>query len=229
MLSGDYYYLMSSLILLLALAIGAVLFPTQRRAMLVSGLLSAPFALASVLFVPEYWRPKRIAVFLAGPEDLLFSFAGGGLVWLAATGLVRPHPTVSLRAGRVARRYLTLTVTFFLMVLACKYVLGLTTMMGVFISGGLHWVALLTIRPDLLRFSATTGLGYSFAYTLFCILVFAVWPGFSNQWNWGNLIGLTIAGVPIEESIWALVFAACWALGMGYAFEVRLPDKADSI
>ena len=229
MFAADYCYLTSSLIMLLTFVIGAILIPTQRRAMLVSGLLAAPYAFASVIFVPEYWQPKRIAVFLTGPEDLLFSFAGGGLVWLTATGFSHPHPTFSLRAGRVARRYLTLTLTFFVLVLACKYLLGLTTMTSVFTSGGLHYAALLTIRPDLLRFSAATGLGYSFAYTLYCIFVFAVWPDFSNQWNWGNLIGLTIVGVPIEESIWALVFAACWALGMGYAFEIRLPAKANRI
>jgi hypothetical protein len=225
-LVSDYPYLMFSLIMLLGLGAGAVFIPAQRAAMLVSGLLSAPYAFASVLFVPEYWQPKRVACFLTGPEDLIFSFAGGGLIWLTAICLVRPGTEVSMHPGRVVRRYLGWTVPFFSLVVALKYVFGFSTMTSVLMSGSAHYAVLLWMRRDLFRFSLLTGVGYCVMYTAFCVFAFAVCPHFLEQWNRESLTGLTIVGVPIEESLWALVFSASWALAIGYAFAARLPEDA---
>jgi hypothetical protein len=217
----DYPYLMTSLIMLLAFTAGALFVPAQRTAMVLSGLLSAPFAFASVIFVPEYWQPKRIACFLTGPEDIIFSFAGGGLVWLTAVRVVGPDMTVALQFGRVVRRYLVCIMSFFASVLAFKYLFSLSTMTSVISGGSVHYVALLLLRRDLFRFSLLTGLTYCVLYTVFGILVSRTWTDFLNQWNWDNLTGLTIVGVPIEESIWALVFAACGVLAMAYILEAR--------
>ena len=79
MLAADYPYLLGGLLMLLAFALGAVLSSGQRRPILTSAVLSAPYACSSVFFVPEYWEPRRTASFVAGPEDTLFSLAGGGL------------------------------------------------------------------------------------------------------------------------------------------------------
>ena len=211
--------------MLLALLLGACFAPGQRRPIFASALLSAPWGFSSVLFVPEYWNPRRVVSFGAGPEDLIFSFAGGGLVWMLAIHLVSPRPTVSLRLGRVARRYLVPTLSFYALVLAMVFGLGFRTMAAVLLSGAILFVALLFLRPNLGKLALRTGVGYCAAYTLFCAVLFALWPHSLEQWNWDNLSGLILFSVPVEESVWAMAFAACWTLGMGYAFQVRLPER----
>lgn len=73
-------YLWMSLCLLELALLSWVLVPSQRRLMLISGLLSTPFALTSYFFVPDYWQPDRMAVFITGFEDIIFSFANGMIV-----------------------------------------------------------------------------------------------------------------------------------------------------
>jgi len=223
---AEYPYLLASVMMLLVFGLGFALVPDHRRSLFVSASLSAPFAFSSVLFVPEYWNPHRVAYFLAGPEDLVFSFAGGGLIWLLAIHLVSPRPRVSLCARRVACRYLAFTVGFFSLVLILVIIIGVGVMVAVVASGALLFVVLLALRPDLGRLAVRVGICYCVGYTTFFAGLFLIWPTFLAQWNWDNLTGLTVLSVPVEESVWALVFATCWTLGMGYAFDARLPEGA---
>ena len=80
-----YPYLMLSLTMLGIFLLALARSPRQVRGFAaLSGLLAAPFALTSFLVVPEYWRPVRIAEFLAGPEDIIFTFASAGTAYLLA-------------------------------------------------------------------------------------------------------------------------------------------------
>jgi hypothetical protein len=219
-----YPYLWTSLTMLAASAAVVALLPAHRRGMLVSGILCAPFALASVMFVPEYWRPHRIACFLAGPEDLIFSFACGVLVWCTAVVLSPPR-TMAFRPSRVFRVYGGACIVFVGGILVFRNLCGLRTMPSVLVAGLVLYGLLLPLRRDLLRFSLVAGFAYCVAYALFFGLVFAVCPDFARQWNWDNLWALSLLGVPLEEAAFALVFGACWPLAMAQAFDVRLAPE----
>lgn len=75
-------YLAFSLLLLGVFLVGLWTVPQPRRPTLLAALGSAPSALVSVFFVPEYWQPTRVATLLTGLEDIIFSFATGGTMWL---------------------------------------------------------------------------------------------------------------------------------------------------
>jgi hypothetical protein len=60
--------------------------PHHRTPALVSAALCAPSAGFALLFVPAYWHPKLIVAIPVGVEDVLFSFANGGLAWLMIAG-----------------------------------------------------------------------------------------------------------------------------------------------
>jgi len=220
---SEYPYLITSVIMVSAFGMALVFNANHRRSSLVSAALSAPFALSSVLFVPEYWNPHRIACWVAGPEDFLFSFAGGGLVWLLAVRLATPRPILSMSAGRIARRYLSFTCGFFALVLLFVNLLDLRMMTAVVASGAMVFALLLALRPDLGSLAVRVGVVYSIVYTLFCAGAYSAFPSFLDHWNTDNLTGWTVLSVPIEEAVWALVFATCWAIGMGYAFDAHLP------
>ncbi len=56
----------------------------HRRPMLLSGILSAPLALAAPTFVPVYWNPVRLFPYAVGIEDVVFSFSNGAMLWSLA-------------------------------------------------------------------------------------------------------------------------------------------------
>ncbi len=219
-------YLMVSLFLLASCLAGAWLAPAQRLPALLSGFLSTPYAFSSPLFVPEYWQPQRVVELVVGPEDLLFSFAAGGLAWLIAARTADRPPELALRLATVTRRYCLWTSGFFGMVLGLRAWCGMRTMPALLVSGVLVGALLLWIRRDLWRLAGWGGLGYGLLYTSVLAIAFRIWPDFSHHWNWRNLTGLALLEVPVEECAYALAFGAAWTLGMAHAFGALRPAAA---
>jgi hypothetical protein len=50
---------------------------------------------------------------------------------------------------------------------------------------------------------------------------FAVFPNLVHQWNFANLSGIAIDGVPLEEILWSLAFGAVYPLLMLYLFDAK--------
>jgi hypothetical protein len=102
---GSNYYLFMSLVGLVIFIIAYLLSPeNQRRPMMLSGLLSVPWSLTSISFVPDYWHPERVLTFLTGIEDIMFSFTGGGIVWLLSTWIVRDVFSLNVRFKTIFKR-----------------------------------------------------------------------------------------------------------------------------
>ncbi len=216
-----YPYLALSLALLIIFVAGLVVSQEQRRLMLLSGLLSAPFALASFFFVPEYWNPVRVANFLTGPEDIMFSFANGGIVWLLATWLVQRRITLGLQTGRLLRRYIVCTSSSVALILVCRFS-GLGVMTSVMVGIVALGVLLLWRRGQLWPISVAGGIGFTLLYLVSVGAVSAIWPDFLLQWNADNLWGPSLLRVPLEEVVWAFGYGAVWPLLMAYVFDARL-------
>ena len=220
-----YPYLAASLVWL-ALALAVILaFPHRRAQALCSGLLAAPFALASVIFVPEYWQPVRIASFLAGPEDVIFSFANGVIVWPAAVWLMRDRIAYRIEPARAVRRYLAFSAGG-VIVAAGLYFVGLGVMPATVAASVLVGAVLLARYRAMWPVTISGGLIFATAYTAMALATMAIWPHFASQWSHDNLTGIALFNLPIEEVAWALSFGAVWPMGMIYVFDGRLVDPA---
>jgi hypothetical protein len=78
----QYSYLGYSLIFLLVWAILFVLRPDFRRRMLIFSLIIAPLGpLSEIWFLKDYWRRGTITGYLISIEDVMFSFAIGGITY----------------------------------------------------------------------------------------------------------------------------------------------------
>jgi len=220
-LFSAYPYLALSLALFIIFVAGLVVFQGQRRLMLLSGLLSAPYALASVGFVPEYWNPVRVANFLTGPEDIIFSFANGGIVWLLSIWLVQRRVTLSLQTGRLFRRYIACTSSGVALILVCRFS-GLGVMTSVTVSIVALGVLLLWRRGELWPIPVAGAIGFTLLYLVLTVAVSMIWPDYLMQWNADNLWGPIFLGVPLEEVVWAFGYGAVWPLLMAYVFDARL-------
>jgi hypothetical protein len=224
--SIPYPYLAASLLLLQILLVGVVLGAGQRRLTLLSGLLSAPFALASVFFVPEYWVPVRVAGHLTGPEDFIFSFATGGTAWLLAIWPWRQRVTADLHPGLFLGRYVSCATIGVALSMFC-WVVGMGAMGSALVGITAVWGALMWRRRDLWPISAAGAFSFATFYALFVLVVFVLWPHLSLHWNVANLWGPRLLNVPVEEIVWALAYGAVWPLFMAHVFGARL-DPQDS-
>lgn len=222
-----YSYLTTSTVLFLLACAGLILGRSQIRFALLSGFLSAPFAFASPAFVPEYWNPKRIACCWAGPEDVIFSFANGVLVWFLAVAPVcdriRPH----FDRIRMLRSFLACTLIGFA-VASLFWSAGMSiwgaTVVGCAAVSGL----VLRRQRELWAVAIKGAFRFAVLYTLLLMGAFAVWPHFLEQWNGATLSGIVMMGVPLEEVVWAGSYGSAWAVMMAHAFGFRSADAVPS-
>ncbi len=221
-LVSTYPYLFMSLTLFVIFVLCYLAGGRQRLPMLLSAVLSAPFAFLSIHFVPAYWEPVRVVEFGTGIEDLLFSFANGGIVWFMVTLPVHKRISIDIRLKRVMWRYMVCSIgglsLGFIPIIILGYDPMKVALAGIIIVGAV----LLWFRPELWIVSAVGAVGFGAFYTVICLVSFYLNPWFLHQWNPAALSGYTLMGVPIEEIVWSIAFGAVWSLVMAYSFETRI-------
>jgi len=187
----------------------------HRRSLLLSGVLSAPWALSSVLFVPDYWNPERLWGGPVGVEDLVFSYSTGVLAWaLPYWRLPAPIPSLQLSAQGVGR----LLLCWLAGSLACTTLLsaGARAMPATLASMLILGTALARMRRDLIGPTLRGALGFAGLYFLVLKSLFMAYPVMPGYWNGAGLLGFWLTGVPVDELLWAASFGAVWPLMMTY-------------
>jgi len=203
-----------------------------RRTMLLVSLWTSLLGLTEPLFVPAYWLPPSLFDLAAKTgfdiESLIFSFGIGGLGFVLYM-LVFPvaGEEVVPMDERIAARHkyhiwmlLAAPVLFIVLLLGTKlnpiYVSVIALMSGGFAT----WYC----RPDLKKkmfVSAFLFLGLYFVYFLTLI---ALSPGYVQQvWNLPALSGILVAGIPIEELMFAFSFGFFWSTAYEHFTWKRLP------
>jgi len=219
-------YLVGSLIMLAVFLLGLKVCPRQQRwPMILSGLLMAPFSLPLLWFEPEYWHPTRVALFPIGPEDILFTFACGGVVWLISIWPVRDRFAVNLNPGRMARRYLLGTLGGLAMGGVCR-LCGAGPMTAIVLSSALLALCIFWLGGRLWQLAVAGLSGFTILYFAGLKALFMLSPGSVNQWNAAGLWGPQVLGVPLDEIAGAAVFGIAWPLLAAYLFDARLEARA---
>mgnify|MGYP003587757221 CR=1 FL=1 len=220
----EHPYLASSLILAAQAALALVLLPRARGRALVSGLLVTPSSLLSFAFVPDYWRPARVAALVVGPEDLLFSFSTGVLVWLVAERfggrrllLQGPRP---LSLDPVVRRHFRWSLPF-LAVFLLSWAAGVRPMNATLLASAVVLARLAGRTRGAWPLALAGALGFTALHAATLHVSFAAWPHFADQWSRESLWGVSLGAIPAEELAWAAAFGAVWPLTLADAFGAR--------
>ncbi len=220
-LYSSYPYLALSLVLLVLYIPCFLAGKKQRWPMLLSALLSAPYGFLSVFFVPAYWQPVRIAEWGgAGIEDIIFSFANGGVVWFMAAWPVRNRLAIDIQVKRMLLRYLLFSISG----ISVAYLLGLfgfSPMKGTLLAIVIIAMILLWLQRKLWPLAVIGGICFGLTYTIICTVMFALNTDFLLQWNLKALSGNYFLGVPLEEIEWSIAFGATWPLFIAYCFNAR--------
>jgi len=217
----QYAWLISSLALLFVWVV--VYFSLERKEskkeMLVISFWTSLLGFTEPLFVPEYWSPPSLFDLALRTgfdiESLLFAFSIGGLAVIIYERFFRvTHKKVSVKERNKPRhKYHLLAlfsapIIFFLLLLFTKLNPIYTTFTAL-IGGGF---ATLYCRPDLKKKMFASAFIFLGLYFVFFLMLDFVYPGYVEQvWNLSALSGILIAGVPLEELMFAFSFGFLWS------------------
>lgn len=226
-LLNSYPFFGMSLALMAVCIVCMALFPSRRGPMFLSGLLCTPFCLYEVAFVPEYWRPVEIARCLVGLEDMMFSFATGGIAWLLGTCCLRRDISFSIEPLRFSRRFFGCSILGVILSLIL-WRMGLRIMTATLLVIAVGFIGLALRYRRLCSVAVPGALGFLLVYVAVLRLSFVIWPHSLLQWNSDGLWSSRFLGVPLEEVLWALAFGAIWPRFMAYVFDARLVVRQES-
>ena len=193
--------------------------PSMRKQMLRMSIFTTPLGLTEPLFVPEYWNPPSLFDLAQRTgfdiESLIFCFAIGGIATVLYEMIT---PVGHIPMGHNERhdprhRFHLLALTSPVLVFVP---LVLVTSWNPIYPGIIAMLtgamASLFCRPDL-KWKIWVGGGiFLVLYFLFFKLLGVAYPGYVERvWTLQALSGVLLAGIPLEEYLFALTFGMMWS------------------
>jgi len=206
---------------MLCLLIGA----RYRRQSLWGGLVSAPFALTSILFIPQYWTPPSLfnldTRFKVGIEDFLWAAAVGGIASVIGEIVLEERLTRTRKEKR-KRHYAPFLLLAVLLVVLQLWHPG-KTIYNMISALSVCALLILLLRPDLCPVQAVGAVTFTVLYWMLFELLLRLYPNFIPQfYTVKNLLGIYVLGVPIEELLFAASGGAVWSVAYEYLQGYRL-------
>lgn len=199
--------------------------------MLWASLFTAPFGLTEPLFVPEYWNPPSLFDLARTTgfdiESLIFCFGIGGIGAVSYNLLTRRQFALAEESERRSPLH-----RFHFWALAAPFIsfpiLYLFRWNPIYPSIAAMLVGVFSAvlcRPDLARKTWGGALVFLVYYAIFLLGLEWTAPGYIERvWNTAALWGLNVAGIPVEELLFASAFGAYWA-GVYEHYSWRVPTR----
>ena len=209
-------WLVFSLILLGIWLVIYLVKPLLRKEMFWVSLFTMPFGLTEPLFVPEYWSPPSLFNLAARTgfdiESLIFCFAIGGISAVLYESIFKTKHKKMTKKEMNKHKFHKLAISSpIIAFLLLEFLTNLnpiyTASIAMFIGG----IATLLCRPDLKKNIFIGGLVFTILYFVFFLMINLIFPDFINHWNLQALSGIIIAGIPLEEVIFAFTFGMMWS------------------
>lgn len=215
-----YAFLLGSAgLLLIWLAVWIRTDPTRRPQMLRVSAATGLFGLSEPFFVPAYWNPPTLFDLAHKTgfdiESLVFSFAVGGIA-TAIYGALRSTKQNMVTAAerhrprhRLHRLALAVAPVVFVVLAATTNLNPIYITIAALFAGA---VATGVCRPDLITKMIVSGIVFVGLYFAFFVTFNVIYSGYIGQvWNLPALSGVSIAGVPLEELLFAFSFGLMWS------------------
>jgi Lycopene cyclase len=220
-----YSYLVGALIFDAAWLACYVLGKNYRAEIRWGTLIAAPLALTSILFVPQYWTPPSLfdldQKIRVGIEDFLWAAAVGGIASVAAEILLKERLSVIRKAAR--KRHFVPFVVVVLVFIGLQFWHPGKTIYNTIIAFAIGAVVIAFLRSDLIPTMLMGALSFTVLYFALFLIFLHLYPGFIQlYYNIPNLLGIYVAGVPIEELLFAGTGGAIWSVAYEYVQGYRL-------
>ena len=218
-----YAYLSSCLILFVFWLLIFVIRKDLRREMLWASFVGAPFGILDYFLVPEYWNPESlfglIKIYGVGIESFLLFFLMSGIVSVIYEFLARRRT----KKMKSSRKFHLLPL---LLGVICFFVLTLLfpseAIYNFIVAGVVGGLAVVWLRPDLLKQAAFSALIFSLFYFAVFFLINQIFSGFvASFYNFENISGVLVLGVPLEEIAVAFFAGGFWSVSYEYVKSYR--------
>jgi hypothetical protein len=188
-------------------------------------LISAPLALTSILFIPQYWSPPSLfdldTKIKVGIEDFLWAAAVGGIASVMAEILLKERLS-SLRKVRRKRHFAPFVVVIVLFI-ALELWHRDKTIYNCIIAFAIGAIVIVVLRSDLIPTMLTGALSFTALYFVLFLIVLVPYPEFVTRfYNIPHLLGIYVLKVPIEELLFAGTGGAIWSVAYEYLQGYRL-------
>ena len=207
-------YFISSLFLLLIWLIIYSARPFVRKELIVVSSFTTAFSLTGPLFIPEYWNPPTLfnlsTTIGVDIESLIFSFAIGGIASVFYEAIFGFDHQKMNHTERQWFHWLTLMLPplVFIPLHQLTQVNPIYSVSIAMFSGGFFTIL---CRPDLKWNILVGGVLFTGFYFIFFLIVNLIFPNFINVWNFTQISGIIILGVPLEEILFAFTFGMIWS------------------
>jgi len=223
-----YSYLVGALIFDAAWLVCYLLGKNYRTEIRWGTLISAPLALTSILFIPQYWTPSSLfdldLKIKVGIEDVLWAAAVGGIASAVAEILLKEN-LLALRKVARKRHFAPFVVVVALFVALEIWHPG-KTIYNCIIAFAIGAVVIAFLRSDLIPTMLSGALSFTALYFVLFLLVLLLYPDFVNRfYNIPHLLKIYVRGVPIEELLFAGTGGAIWSVAYEYVQGYRLEPR----
>jgi hypothetical protein len=221
----QYAYFIGALIFAAAWVVLYAFAKQHRRQMIWGSLLAVPFAFTAFLFIPEYWSPpslfdwaQRYGISI---EDVLWSAAVGGIA-SALSEIVFHERLEGARSQFRKDRYYPLVVAI-AVVVVLELVWPARSIYNMMIAFTAGAILIAWTRPDLIGRMLRGAAVFAAVYALLFVYFLALYRDFIQRYyNTEHLLGIYVAGIPIEELLFAFTGGAIWAVMYEYVQGYRL-------
>ena len=215
----QYAWLIWSLFILLFWLIIYIVKKDIRKIMLTASWWTMPLGLTEPLFVPEYWNPPSLFNLAQTTgfdiESLIFSFAIGGigcvLYNIVTKSKLQPieEAEKSHKRHRFHKYIMSVPVLVFLgMALFTNLNHIYCGVAGLFAGA----ITALWCRPDLKLKIWVGGILFTILYFIYFTSLRLVYPDYVEMvWNFNQISGILIVGIPLEEYLFAFTFGMYWS------------------
>jgi lycopene cyclase-like protein len=224
-----YSYLIGTLIFAAAWVMCFLVGKSYRPQMIWGTLVSAPFALTSLLFIPQYWSPPSLfdldQKIHVGIEDFLWAAAVGGIASVVGEIILKEKLAETRGQGR--KRHLAPFIVLAVVFGVLEFWHPNKTIYNMVIAFTIGAIVVIFVRRDLVLLMLTGALNFTVLYALLFVYFLALYPDFIQRYyNIPNLLGIYIFKVPIEELMFASSGGAIWSIAYEYLQGYRLVPGA---
>ena len=218
-------YLVGTLFFFMAWMLCLLVGTRYRRQSLWGSVVSAPFALTSILFIPQYWTPPSLlnldARYKVGIEDFLWAAAVGGIASVIGEMVLEERLTRT-RKETHKKYFAPFLLLGILLVILQLWHPG-KTIYNMIAALSVCALVILLLRPDLCPVQAVGALTFTVLYWMLFELLLRLYPNFIAQfYTVKNLLGIYVLGVPVEELLFAASGGAVWSVAYEYLQGYRL-------
>ncbi len=211
-------FLIGSLALFAIWLIIFIFYPATRREMSWASFITMPLGLTEIFFVPAYWNPPTLfnlaQKFGFDIESFIFAFAVGGIVSVIYEILLKSkHKSIFHEHKLKKHRYHKLALLSpFLTFAILIFVTKLNPIYSASLSLAVGALATYLCRKDLDKNIIFGGILFLSLYFIFFLMFNLIFPGYVDSvWNFSEISGIKIIGVPIEELMFAFTFGVFWS------------------